>query len=76
MLRKALMKRWVRIGAAVLAALWLVLVVYNVVKPLPEGISVEGPTHPAQGIEFLHDLPTNSMGGLLWSSKSSTGSFR
>ena len=50
------MKRRFRIAAGVLAAVWLALLVYHLEKPLPDGISVDGPARPASGIEFLHDL--------------------
>ncbi|MFH1764047.1 MAG: phospholipase D family protein [Gemmatimonadota bacterium] len=39
-----------------LVVVWLVVFAYELVKPLPEGISVEGPTRTASGIEFLYDL--------------------
>lgn len=48
--------RRIRLAASVLFAVWLALFVYHLVKPLPEGISVEGPTRTASGMEFLHDL--------------------
>ncbi len=50
------MKRWGRMAAGVLAAVWLGLMAYHLRKPLPEGISFEGPARPSSGTEFLHDL--------------------
>ncbi len=50
------MKRVVLIAAGALVTVWLGFMVFHQKKPLPAGISFEGPTRPASGIEFLHDL--------------------
>lgn len=50
------MKKKLRIAAGALVAVWLGLMAYHLRKPLPEGISIQGPARTASGIEFLHDL--------------------
>lgn len=43
-------------------AIWVVVLTYNLAKPLPEGVSVSGPLREASGMEFLSDLTFRSEG--------------
>ncbi|MGW8266548.1 MAG: phospholipase D-like domain-containing protein [Longimicrobiales bacterium] len=43
-------------------AIWMVVLGYNLAKPLPEGVSVSGPLRDAAGMEFLYDLTFRSGG--------------
>lgn len=49
-------RKHLRRAGAVVAAWWVVVGVFNVVRPLPDGLSVEGPYHAAPDVEFLYDL--------------------
>jgi len=48
-------RRWL-LAALALGAAWLGLFTFHLVKPLPAGVSIAGPTRPASGMEFLYDL--------------------
>lgn len=45
--------RWL---VSFLAVVWALMFAFHHMKPLPDGISVEGPERSAAGIEFLYDL--------------------
>lgn len=47
-------RRWQVVGGA--GVIWLVLFLFHITKPLPEGTSFLGPLRGASEIEFLHDL--------------------
>lgn len=47
--------RW-RWGLVALFSLWLIVAVWNVFKPLPEGMTYAGPTRETSSVEFLADL--------------------
>ncbi|MBT8398828.1 MAG: phospholipase [Gemmatimonadetes bacterium] len=49
-------RRFARVVGVGFACAYLVLLVYNLTKPLPAGISVEGPLRPVDGMEFMADL--------------------
>jgi hypothetical protein len=48
---------------AVVAGLWCIVFVFNLTKPLPQGVSVAGPPRDAAGMEFLVDLTYQTPGG-------------
>jgi hypothetical protein len=48
-------KRLIQVGGGA-ATLWAVVFVFNLTKPLPEGVSVAGLLRDASGMEFLYDL--------------------
>ncbi len=56
------LRRRVRAAVAVLLVAWLALYVFHLTKPLPEGVSVAEPLHPASGMEFLFDLTYQDQG--------------
>jgi hypothetical protein len=48
---------------AVVAGLWCIVFVFNLTKPLPDGVSVTGPPRDAAGMEFLVDLTYQTPAG-------------
>ncbi len=47
---------WLRRGLGAAAAVYGSVFLFNLLKPLPEGISVAGPPRDPSGFEFLYDL--------------------
>ena len=55
-------KRALRLVGAAATVWWLGACAFNLVRPLPEGTSVEGPYHEAAEVEFLADLTYDRVG--------------
>lgn len=51
-------KGWLKWGAAIIAVIFLITLVYHQVKPLPDGVSRQSEPYPItdEQIDFLHDL--------------------
>ncbi|MBR2076485.1 MAG: hypothetical protein IJ878_03765, partial [Exiguobacterium sp.] len=58
MAKKKGKKGWLKWGAAIIAVIFLITLVYHQVKPLPEGVSRQSEPYliTDDQIDFLHDL--------------------
>lgn len=50
------MKRWTGRVLVILAAAWIAIAGWHVLKPLPDGVDLAAPLRPAANVEFLADL--------------------